>query len=255
MTSPVVIKVGGALIDDTAAAKNLFANIAQLQSTRPVCLVHGGGPLVESLMADLSLASEKIDGLRVTPDEHMPYVCGALAGTANKQLTAAALATGLVPVGLSLIDGDMVSCTAIDEKYGAVGQTQANNPTVLQSLLASGVLPVFSSIGSSRQGRLLNVNADQAATAIAQLLDADLLLLSNVPGVLDGSKNLVAELNGTTSESLKQDGVITDGMAVKVDAAFDAANTLKRPVTIASWAASLTDIVSHTTGTLIIPNT
>ena len=78
--SPIVIKVGGALLDDTAAMTRLFLSEKDVQATRPVVVVHGGGPLVETLMASLGLQSTKIDGLRVTPDEHMPYICGALAG-------------------------------------------------------------------------------------------------------------------------------------------------------------------------------
>ena len=79
--SPIVIKVGGALLDDTAAMTRLFLSVKDVQATRPVVVVHGGGPLVETLMASLGLQSTKIDGLRVTPDEHMPYICGALAGS------------------------------------------------------------------------------------------------------------------------------------------------------------------------------
>ena len=73
-SSPVVIKVGGALLDDAAAMQKLFLSIKQVSESRPVAVVHGGGPLVETLMASLGLASTKIDGLRVTPDEHMPYI-------------------------------------------------------------------------------------------------------------------------------------------------------------------------------------
>ena len=170
--SPIVIKVGGALLDDTAAMTRLFLSVKDVQATRPVVVVHGGGPLVETLMASLGLQSTKIDGLRVTPDEHMPYICGALAGSANKQLCAAALASGLTPVGLSLLDGNMVVCEPLADQYGAVGVPSTADASFLKSVLAQSTLPVISSIGSSPQGRLLNVNADQAATVIAELLNA-----------------------------------------------------------------------------------
>ena len=253
--SPIVIKVGGALLDDAAAMTRLFLSIKEVQTTRPVVVVHGGGPLVETLMASLGLTSTKIDGLRVTPDEHMPYICGALAGSANKQLCAAALASGLTPVGLSLLDGNMVVCEPLADKYGAVGVPSTADSAFLINVLSQSALPVISSIGSSPQGRLLNVNADQAATVIAELLDAELLLLSNVEGVLDNDKVLISELNAQSIAKYASEGVITDGMKVKVDAALSSADTLNRAVYIASWTADINAILNKNTGTQILPTT
>jgi acetylglutamate kinase len=251
--APIVIKVGGALLDDAAAMTNLFLSIKQVIGTRAVVVVHGGGPLVETLMASLGLQSTKIDGLRVTPDEHMPYICGALAGSANKQLCAAAIASGLTPVGLSLLDGNMVECKPLADQYGAVGVPSTADASFLKQVLAQNNLPIISSIGSSSHGRLLNVNADQAATVIAELIDAELLLLSNVDGVLDGNKQLIDELDATSIQHFAQRGVITDGMKVKVDAALQSAQTLHRPVYIASWTADINDILNKNTGTQILP--
>lgn len=253
--SPIVIKVGGALLDDAAAMTRLFLSIKEVQTTRPVVVVHGGGPLVETLMASLGLTSTKIDGLRVTPDEHMPYICGALAGSANKQLCAAALASELTPVGLSLLDGNMVVCEPLADKYGAVGVPSTADSAFLKNVLAQSALPVISSIGSSPQGRLLNVNADQAATVIAELLDAELLLLSNVDGVLDSDKVLISELDAQSIAKYASEGVITDGMKVKVDAALSSADTLNRAVYIASWTADINAILNKNTGTQILPTT
>lgn len=250
-TQPIVIKVGGALLEDTDAGLKLLQNIGRIQQTRPVVLVHGGGPLVETLMASLGLSSHKIDGLRVTPDEHMPYISGTLAGSANKALCALAIQAGLIPVGLSLLDGNMVQCDPLAEKYGAVGTPHAADSTLLDSLLAQSFLPIISSIGSSNDGRLLNINADQAATVVAQLLGAELLLLSNVPGVLDEHKSLLSELTATQISQLVEQNVITDGMKVKTDAALAAASSLNRAVTIANWAAPLEAILANTTGTRI----
>ena len=251
--SPIVIKVGGALLDDAPAMARLFLSVKEVQAERPVVIVHGGGPLVETLMASLGLKSSKIDGLRVTPDEHMPYICGALAGSANKQLCAAAIASGLTPVGLSLLDGNMVVCEPLADKYGAVGVPSTSNAAFLKNVLAQHTLPIISSIGSSPQGRLLNVNADQAATVIAELLDAELLLLSNVDGVLDANKMLLRELNAQSIAHYASEGVITDGMKVKVDAALASEDTLKRPVYIANWIADIADILNQNTGTQILP--
>lgn len=253
VTTPVVIKVGGALLENPEIAGQLLAEIKALQSQRPVILVHGGGPLVETLLAAMQLTSTKIDGLRVTPDEQMPYVCGALAGSANKSLCGLAIGAGITPVGLSLMDGGITQCKILDEKYGAVGVPAVGQPQLLTQLLDSGFLPVISSIGSNVDGRLLNVNADQAATVIAELMGGDLLLLSNVDGVLDQDKQLINELNQSRLDEEVSKGVIKDGMLVKVAAAMQAATELAKPVTIANWSAPLTAILDNQSGTRVIP--
>ena len=101
--------------------------------------------------------------------------------------------------------------------------------------LSQQFLPVISSIGITADGQLMNVNADQAATAIAETLDADLVMLSDVSGILDGKGKLLPQLDKATAQDLMEKGVITDGMAVKVKAALHAAETLGQPVCVASW--------------------
>ncbi|GGD73703.1 acetylglutamate kinase [Lacimicrobium alkaliphilum] len=253
---PLVIKVGGAFIGDKDAARGLFAVIAQLIKTRPVILVHGGGPIVEQWMQALNLKSTKIDGLRVTTDVHMPYVVGALAGTANTQLVAQARACGLEPVGLSLADAHLVHCTQMQAKYGAVGNVEPADAKLLNTLLAQGFLPIISSISCSDGGQLLNINADQAATAVAQLLKAELVMLSDVVGVLDKQQSLLAQLSPRQIELLAEQKVIRDGMLVKVKAALNAANSIGLPVTIASWKnpqSLLQMLAGNSAGTRIYP--
>lgn len=231
----LVIKVGGAFMQAEDAALTLLTTISELQKNYIVVLVHGGGAMVEELLNALNLTSQKIDGLRVTPKEHMPYITGALAGTANKQLCGLAIKAGISPVGLSLLDGKMCIATVMREELGAVGSVEPGDATLLKALAATHMLPIISSIGADNNGNLLNVNADQAATVIAQLLDAQLLLLSDVPGVLDANKNLIEHLDIDQIETLIAQNVIRDGMIVKVQAALKAANSLGRSVTIASW--------------------
>lgn len=231
----LVIKVGGAFMQAEDAALALLTTIGELQKNYIVVLVHGGGAMVEELLSALNLTSQKIDGLRVTPKEHMPYITGALAGTANKQLCGLAIRAGLSPVGLSLLDGKMCIATVMRQELGAVGSVEPGDATLLRALAATHMLPIISSIGADNKGNLLNVNADQAATVIAQLLDAQLLLLSDVPGVLDANKNLIEHLDTEQVETLIAQNVIRDGMIVKVQAALKAADSLGRGVTIASW--------------------
>lgn len=231
----LVIKVGGAFMQAQDSALTLLNTIAELQQRYIVVLVHGGGAMVEELLSALNLTSEKVDGLRVTPKEQIPYITGALAGTANKQLCALAIKAGISPVGLSLLDGNICISSVMRKELGAVGVVKPGDATLLKMLAASQFLPVISSIGADQHGNLLNVNADQAATVIAQLLDAELLLLSDVPGVLDANKNLLSELDSYQINNLIEQKVIRDGMIVKVHAALTAANSLGRSVTIASW--------------------
>uniref|UniRef100_UPI00406B90B5 amino acid kinase family protein n=2 Tax=Erwiniaceae TaxID=1903409 RepID=UPI00406B90B5 len=122
-----------------------------------------------------------------------------------------------------------------DEELGHVGHATPGDPALLNTLLAAGYMPVVSSIGITDSGDLMNVNADQAATALASTLGADLVLLSDVSGILDGKGQRIEEMTADKAEQLITQGIITDGMIVKVHAALDAARTLGRPVDIASW--------------------
>lgn len=235
--APLVIKLGGAAIASPETLKTLFSTIGdyQRQAQRGVVIVHGGGYLVDELMDKLALPTVKKQGLRVTPYEHIGYITGALAGTANKMMQGYAMATGLTAVGLSLADGNLCRITELDPELGAVGAASAGDATVLKAILATGATPIISSIGMTDSGQLMNVNADQAAVAVAQAIDGELALLSDVPGVLDGDKNLIAELDKSQAEQLIAAGVITDGMIVKVEAALQAAQELGRTIEVASW--------------------
>jgi acetylglutamate kinase len=134
-----------------------------------------------------------------------------------------------------MADGVIAICQTVKDELGAVGEVVRVNTKLLTTLIEGQFLPLVSSIGSDINGQLLNINADDAATAIAQALDAELLLLSDVPGVLDAEKNLLTSLPPSHTQQLIAQGVIADGMQVKVQAAQQAANQLGRPVTIGSW--------------------
>lgn len=120
----------------------------------------------------------------------------------------------------------------------------------------TGAIAIISSIGMTEEGQLMNVNADQAAVAVAGALDAELVLLSDVSGVLDGKGHLLNSLNKTEALQLIEGKVITDGMIVKVHAALKAANDLGRPIQVATWRypEKLTDLFSGTNiGTQFLP--
>ncbi len=235
--NPLIIKLGGVLLDSEEALERLFAALVTYREShqRPLVIVHGGGCLVDELMKKLALPVQKRNGLRVTPADQIDIITGALAGTANKTLLAWAQKHHIDAVGLCLADGGSVIVTQLDESLGHVGLAKSGSDRLLKSLLAGGFLPVVSSIGITEDGLLMNVNADQAATALAETLGADLILLSDVSGILDGKGQRIAEMTADKAEQLIAQGIITDGMIVKVNAALDAARTLGRPVDIASW--------------------
>ncbi|GKW41767.1 MULTISPECIES: acetylglutamate kinase [Pectobacterium] len=235
--NPLIIKLGGVLLDSEEALERLFTALVayRQEHQRPLVIVHGGGCLVDELMKKLSLPVVKKNGLRVTPADQIDIITGALAGSANKTLLSWAKKHDINAVGLCLGDGGSTTVTQLDESLGFVGKAEAGSPALLNTLLSAGYLPVVSSIGITAQGDLMNVNADQAATALAQTLGADLILLSDVSGILDGKGQRIAEMTSEKAEQLIAQGIITDGMIVKVNAALDAARALGRPVDIASW--------------------
>lgn len=235
--NPLIIKLGGVLLDSEEALERLFGALVAYRQAheRPLVIVHGGGCLVDELMKKLSLPVQKKNGLRVTPADQIDIITGALAGTANKTLLAWAKRHKIDAVGLCLGDGDAVKVSQLDEELGHVGKAEPGSPKLIAGLLDAGFLPVISSIGITTDGELMNVNADQAATALAATLGADLILLSDVSGILDGKGQRIAEMTAARADELIAQGIITDGMIVKVNAALDAARTLGRPVDIASW--------------------
>ncbi|MCG7496908.1 acetylglutamate kinase [Vibrio sp. Of7-15] len=234
---PLVVKLGGAALSCTETLGKFFGAVSQYQQSaqRPLVIVHGGGYLVDELMTKMQLETVKKEGLRVTPYEQIPFIAGALAGTANKMLQGEAIKNGVNAIGLSLADGGLCKVTELDPELGAVGSATPGNSSLLQAILATGAVPIISSIGLTDEGQMMNVNADQAAVAVAAALDAELVLLSDVSGVLDGKGKLLPSLDGSQAEELIKGGVITDGMIVKVRAALDAANALGRPIEVATW--------------------
>lgn len=234
MTTPLVIKLGGRLLTDAAALNALFSTVQKLAMLRPLVLVHGGGDQVQDLLQRLGEVSTKTAGQRVTPAAHMPIVAGVLAGDVNSQLCAVAQQHGLSSVGLTLQAGETLLC-AVDTSRGAVGIPQPNSSKLLQLLIESDYLPILSSIGVSADGQRLNVNADLAAAAVAQVLHADLILLTDVAGILDRDGLLIDSINATQAPQLISDGVVRDGMVVKLNAALQAAQHSRRSIAVAGW--------------------
>jgi acetylglutamate kinase len=219
-----VIKIGGRVQRDARLATAL----AQLCLDAPgsYCVVHGGGETISALQTQLGSAPRFVDGRRVTTNGDIEVLRMALSGVANKQLVGSLSAKGIEAVGISGEDAALLVATAIDEEvFGKVGHIVEVNDMLLHTLLGAGYLPVISPVSCDRdsmQGGALNVNADDAAAAIAAALGAEeLLLISDVPGVIVGGV-AAATLSAGEAEWAVESGTATDGMATKLRAALDA---------------------------------
>jgi len=225
--NPLIIKLGGVLLGSEEALDRLFTVLDSYlqQHQSPLIIVHGGGCVVDNLMKQLSLSLVKKNGLRVTPADQIGIITGALAGTANKTLLAWAIKQRINVVSLSLTDGVSVTVTQRDAALGHVGNVQLGSPALLNTLLGAGYLPMISYISITTDGQLMNVNANQAATALAATLDADLILLSDGSGILHGKGQRITQITTQKAEQLIAQGIITDGIVVKLNGALDAAPT------------------------------
>jgi acetylglutamate kinase len=235
--NPLVVKLGGVLLESDDAMMRLFQALFDYQQSnkRHILIMHGGGRLIDDLMNKLSLPVEKKNGLRITDSENINIITGALAGTANKILLSWAFRYNINAVGLCLADGKSVIVEKLDQDLGHVGKAKPGSPVFLTNICQQGILPIISSIGITKNGLLMNVNADLAATALATTLKANLVLLSDISSILDGKGQRIPEINYLQAKKLISQGIITDGMIVKVNAALEAARVLKRSIDIASW--------------------
>lgn len=237
MSGPVVVKIGGAPLDEVGQSRVLWKTLAEAHASGGGLIIcHGGGKSVDRHLAALGFETAKRDGVRVTPPEQIDAVVGVLAGVVNTRLVAALRAHGANAVGVTLADAGTVTVGLEDRLgggLGCVGRVLEGDGSLLKTLLAGGYLPVVSSIGADAAGGLLNVNADEAAEGIAACVDARaLVLLTDVAGVLDADGAVVARIDSGEVESLISSGVVRGGMAAKVRAACGAAERLGRPVRI-----------------------
>lgn len=228
----VVIKYGGHAMGDQAAAEDFAEDIVLLEQSglKPI-VVHGGGPQIGRMLDKLGIKTEFKAGLRVTDKATVEIVEMVLAGSINKQIVGWISAEGGKAIGLCGKDGDMVrarkiSRTIVDpdsniEKIvdlGFVGEPEQVNRGVLDAVLKAELIPVLAPVAVGEDGQTYNVNADTFAGAIAGSMNAKrLLLLTDVPGVLDKNKQLIPELTIEECRKLIADGTITDGMIPKIE--------------------------------------
>jgi acetylglutamate kinase len=228
----VVIKYGGNAMGEAATAEDFAEDVVLLEQSgiKPV-VCHGGGPQIARMLAKLGLKSEFKQGLRVTDQATVDVVEMVLAGSVNKEIVGYISAEGGKAVGLCGKDGGMVTARKVtrtiidpDSKIeqvldlGFVGEPETVNTSVLDAILKAELIPVLAPVCSGTDGQTYNVNADTFAGAIAGALNAKrLLLLTDVPGVLDKDRKLIEELTIEQCRGLIADGTITGGMIPKIE--------------------------------------
>jgi acetylglutamate kinase len=266
----VVVKYGGHAMGDEQMARDFARDIVLLEQAaiNPV-VVHGGGPQIAAMLKKLNIKSEFAGGLRVTDAETVEIVEMVLAGSINKQIVGYINAAGGKAIGLCGKDGNMVEArkvtrTVVDpgsniEKVvdlGFVGEPDKVDLFVLNAVLGKEMIPVLAPVASSADGGTFNVNADTFAGAIAGALKAKrLLLLTDVPGVLDKSKSLIADLSVADARRLIADGTISGGMIPKVETCIYALDQGVEGVVIMDGkvphAVLLELLTDHGVGTLV----
>ncbi|HEX2536890.1 MAG TPA: acetylglutamate kinase [Pseudolabrys sp.] len=266
----VVVKYGGHAMGEEQLARDFARDIVLLEQTaiNPV-VVHGGGPQIAAMLKKLGIKSEFAGGLRVTDAATVEIVEMVLAGSINKQIVGYINAAGGKAIGLCGKDGNMVQARKVTrtvtdpdsniEKVvdlGFVGEPDKVDLTVLNHVLGKDMIPVLAPVAAAADGGTFNVNADTFAGAIAGALKAKrLLLLTDVPGVLDKSKKLIPQLSIADARRLIADGTISGGMIPKVETCIYALDQGVEGVVIMDGkvphAVLLELLTDHGVGTLV----
>jgi len=228
----VVVKYGGHAMGNPALAAEFGRDIALLKQVgvNPV-IVHGGGPQINAMLDRLGITSEFVDGLRITTADMVEVVEMVLSGTVNKQVTELINRAGALAVGISGKDGGLIRArritrTVIDPEtraervvdLGLVGEPEHIDVRVIHALTGGGLIPVVAPVGVGTDGQTYNINSDDSAGAIAGALNATrLLMLTDVPGVLDAQKRLIPELSAKQAQEMIADGTISGGKIPKVE--------------------------------------
>jgi len=185
-------------------------------------VVHGGGPQIGELMARLGKVPEFRDGMRVTDAETLEIASMVLIGKVNREIVSAMNVHGALAVGLSGEDAKMITATARDEALGFVGDVEVVDPSILQRLLAEGIIPVVATIAGDTKGQSYNINADAVAGAIAAALHAEkLVCLTDVTGLRadpDDPSSRLSQISVDELDAMVASGAASSGMIPKVEA-------------------------------------
>jgi acetylglutamate kinase len=244
MARPVVLKLGGELLEEASTLAAISRAIARISRRVRLIVVHGGGKEIDTALAQAAIPKHQVDGLRITDERTLEVVVAVLAGSINTRLVAAINAAGGRAVGLTGADAGIgpvrpapphraTSGELVD--LGLVGvPVPGRGAPLLDALMRSGFVPVIACIGSAKDGRLFNVNADTlAASLAARIKAARLIFAGGTAGVLDASGQTIAQLTAGAVDELIASGTATAGMIAKLRASRQASSSGVRDIAIA----------------------
>lgn len=233
----VVIKFGGNAMEGEALQNSFARDVVLMKCVgmNPV-VVHGGGPQIGQLLERLNIQSSFVNGMRVTDSETMDVVEMVLGATVNKQIVSLINRNGGQAIGVTGKDGDLIRARKLKISrqspemqapeiidIGHVGEVESINRQVIDVMMAGGFIPVIAPIGVGANGESFNINADLVAGKVAEVLQAEkLMLLTNVDGLQDKQGNVLTGLNPQQVDDLIDDGTIYGGMLPKISCALDA---------------------------------
>lgn len=267
-----VIKYGGSAMGNPELSAAFARDVVLLKQVgiNPI-VVHGGGPQISQMLDKLKIQSSFIDGLRVTDLATVEIVEMVLCGSINKQIVSEINKSGGMAMGISGKDGNLLSARKLRRTkkdpdsnieqildLGFVGEPTEVNPEALVFFEESDIIPVIAPIGVGENGETYNINADSAAGAISAALGAHkLIMLTDVPGVLDKEGNLVSKLTFHEAQKYIKNGIISGGMIPKVETCMDAISNNTDAAHILDGRIPhvllLELFTEHGTGTMIVP--
>ena len=233
----LVIKYGGNAMTDPALQQDFAEDVVLLKlvGMNPV-VVHGGGPQIDDALAKIGKKGTFIQGMRVTDEETMEVVEWVLGGEVQQDIVGLINVAGGKAVGLTGRDGGLIRARKLkmmdrddptkEHDVGQVGEIVSIDPSVVMALQDDAFIPVISPIGFGENNESYNINADMVAAKLATVLKAEkLLMLTNIPGVLDKAGQLLTDLTARRIDELFADGTISGGMLPKISGALDAAKS------------------------------
>ncbi len=223
----IVVKYGGNAMTNDALKQAVMSDIVLLSAIgMKIVLVHGGGPEINDMLKRVGKESKFVNGLRYTDEETVEIVQMVLCGKVNKALVDMLYQHKGKALGLCGLDGHMIEAKQLNPDLGYVGEITKIDPTVINDALANGYIPVISTLASSDDGTVYNINADTAAARIAAEMKAEsLFLMTDIVGLLrdkDDESTLIPSVGVSEVPYLKKQGIISGGMIPKIDCCVEA---------------------------------
>ncbi|HEY8278256.1 MAG TPA: acetylglutamate kinase [Bdellovibrionota bacterium] len=220
----LLIKLGGAALEDPNVVSTIWDDVKRIRSVGvKVVLVHGGGPSINQELKARGIQWEFIDGQRVTTPAMMEVIEMVLCGLVNQRVVRQLNGSGVPAIGLSGADAGTLLCQQASPKLGQVGKIDHVDTKLIDSILANDTVPVIAPVGMGKDGQAFNVNADWAASRIAQALGIKkVLFLTDQDGILDVRGKVIPELDAAELEQIAEKGIVHGGMLAKVQTVIHA---------------------------------